>query len=357
MRKFCNYLGLLLVVAFIVLSLTFSTQAASPTKDATSAKLPKIVTITCNELGSTDYLKAMGIRVAVEKRSPILLRIEGLASIKAMVETLRTGESEFTIQSGATAYRITHGEEDFKDWGPTPLRRVWNGKPLTYFMCARGDAGYMTIAELRGKRIPQCAGQWGWSNNVQALLAFGNLTLKDVQVVNVSSIAIGMKGVVEGNLDATCSGPWAGAIQELAASRYGIKWFDMPKEDTAGWERVRKFVPWAGPMADNAAGLKPNQTIIGFGYEGGVWAYEKTPEDVVYAFCNAMKDSYEDMKKITPDLDGFTFERAASLEGLMMTPFHSGMVKLLKEKGLWTAEHEKFQQEALRLEKEATVKK
>ncbi|MFC1972004.1 TAXI family TRAP transporter solute-binding subunit [Chloroflexota bacterium] len=318
--------------------------APKPAPAPAPKPLPKILTITTPALGSADYLKATGARVAVESRSDVMLRIEGLPSAKAQLEPLRSGESEFTIQSGATAYRIANGLEDFEDWGPTPLRRAWGGKPNTYAMVTRGNSGFKTIADLKGKRLPQTPASWGWSNNVTAALAFGGLTLDDVQIVNVSSIPAGLSGPLEGTVDATLATLWSGAVQELAASRHGIHWFNMPKEDKAGWDRVLKVVPWAGPFTEPGAG---DVDVAGFAYEQSIWVYESVPDEVVYTLVKSMKEGFEDMQKIAPDLKGWTIEQCASLDGKATMPFHSGTIKYLKEIGAWTSEHEAFQQKAL----------
>ncbi len=282
----------------------------------------------------------------------MLLRVEPLSSEKAKMTPLRTGESEFNMVTGVVAYWIAYGLTDFSDWGPTPLRRVWSGKPFLGAMYARGDAGFNTVADLMGKRIPQSPASEAWSLNNTAILAFGGLTLDDVKIVTVTSIAAGLGGPLEGTVDATQGTLWSTFAQELAASRHGIKWFSMPAEDKEGWERLREVTPWAGPVTDTAAGLKEGETIVGAGYEQGVWALPTVSDDVVYAFCKALKDGYDVMAKMNPDLEAWTFDRAASLEGLAPIPYHEGTVEFMKDMGAWTPQHEQFQQEQLELEKQ-----
>ena len=93
------------------------------------------------------------------------------------------------------------------------------------------------------------------------------------------------------------------------------------------------------------------------GYAEAIWSTPKVSDDVVYAFCKAMKEGYDTYSGAEAALKKWNWERAHTLEGLIgIIPYHSGAVKFFKDMGVWSAEHEKFQKEALRLEKERTGK-
>ncbi len=319
-------------------------------------ELPEVITITTLGVGSPRYTYCVGLRAAVEKYTSMNLRIESYDSDKARNAPLKSQESEFVINTGVNIWQVTQGLGDFAEWGPTPMRRVWNGKPFNAAMFARGDSGFKTLADLRGKRIPTSPASIPWSKNTEAAIAFGGLTLDDVKVVTVSSVVAGLSGVLEGTVDAVLGTAWGANEQELAASRHGIMWFDMPKDDTEGWERLRNVTPWAGAFTESFVGLKPGETITGAGYELGVWAMPWVADDVVYAFCQAVKNGYDLYAPMNPDMADWTWERAYTIEGFTDAPYHSGTVKFLKDMGVWTAEHEAFQQQALNLEKELAGK-
>lgn len=188
-----------------------------PTAAPEKTALPKLISISTYEVGSNGYLESSGMRAAVEQSTPMLLRIEPYDSDLTRMAPLRNGKTEFINCTSVTAYWVTQGIEQFKDWGPTPLRRVWKGKPYLAGMFTRGDSGFKTIADLKGKGLPQGAFSLGWSLNIQAALAFGGLTLQDVKVVSPASMTAGVKGVLEGTMDASLSPPWMTPVQELAA--------------------------------------------------------------------------------------------------------------------------------------------
>ena len=103
-------------------------------------------------------------------------------------------------------------------------------------------------------------------------------------------------------------------------------------------------------MATSGFAKVPEGEIIE-GY-GGARAWVSTPkhhEDIIYEFCRALKEAYPIYTQAIPGTAANTFEQAYSLSGLInLVPFHDGSVKFFKDQGVWTAEHEKFQQEALK---------
>ncbi len=315
-------------------------------------KLPEIVTMTA--LPARIGMGARGVALAatVDKFSPMKVRIEPRDTDVAIIAPLHFGDAEFGHVTGVTMYRAVTGE--FKEIGPVQARRVWNGYPFIFAMVTRGDSGIKRISELKGKRVPQSPASVAWSRNQEAALAFGGLTLDDVKVVDVPSIPVGYKGLIEGTIDGVGGAPYGKSFVELAASRHGIFWFDLPPEDADGWKRLRAVQPAGNPIVvEGAPGLKEGEIINAFGYEEGIWSTPKVSDEVVYAFAKALKEGYDMYSVMEKGLKSWTWERAYTLEGLLtIVPYHSGTVKFFKDLGVWTPEHEKFQQEALRLERE-----
>lgn len=339
--------GLLLVLLLLVTPILTAYAAPTPTP-----KLPKVISMTTLAVGTAKYAESSAFRVAIEKYSSMKLRLESTGTDIARVAPLKIGDCEFAYITGGLASAAARGVGPYSELGPLPIRRVWNGYPFIGAMYSRGNAGFKTIADLRGKRIPQSPGAYEWSLNNLGILAFVGLTLKDIKVVTVSSIAAALKGPLEGALDATQGSLFSSAAVELAATPHGIYWFDMPATDIEGWKRQRAVAPWANPIKTTAAGLKGGETITGAGYEDGFYSTTNVTEDIVYAFCNAMKQGYETYKDMQKGLEKWTWERAYILDLLMSdVPYHEGTVKFFKEMGVWSAAHEQFQQNALQAEK------
>ena len=65
-------------------------------------------------------------------------------------------------------------------------------------------------------------------------------------------------------------------------------------------------------------------------------------EDVVYTLVKAALDHHKEYARIHPLLPEVDAKRGATMVGV---PFHPGAIKYYKEKGVWTAEHEKLNSE------------
>jgi TRAP transporter TAXI family solute receptor len=346
-KKLIKLLGsvLLFWLSLIIIFLPSGHTKSSP-------KLPEVITMTTLPIGGTKYVESTAFRKAIEQLTTMKLRLESVSTDLERVGPLKTGESEFAYITGGLANGAARGVGNFKVLGPIPIRRVWNGYPFVGAMWCRADAGFKTIADLKGKRLPQAPGSYEWSLNNAGILAFGGLTLKDVQIVTVSSIGAGMRGPLEGALDATQGAVFAPEAATLSASPHGIYWFDMPPTDAEGWKRQKAVAPWANPIKTGAMGLKKGETITGAGYENGIYSTPGVSEDIIYAFCKAMKEGYGIYKQMHKGLDKWTWERAYILDIMPQVPYHAGTVKFFKEMGVWSEAHEKFQQTALKAEKE-----
>lgn len=338
---------------FFILVLVATPQTAT---SAPVPKLPRVISMTTLPQGSEKYNQAAAFRVAVERFSPMKMRVVSETTDLMRVAPLAMGQAELAALTGGLATGAAKGVSIFSKLGPVPIRRVWNGYPFVGAMYSRGDAGFKTIADLRGKRLPQSAGAYEWSLNNAGILAYGGLTLQDVKIVPVSGIRAALKGPLEGTLDATQGSLYSSAVIELAASPHGVHWFDMPASNVEGWKREEKVAPWARPIKSGAAGLKEGQTITGAGYEDGIYSTSAVSENTIYAFCVAMYKGISVYGRMDKQLLKWTWKQACSPKVMPYIPYHQGTVKFLKEMGVWSPALEAIQQEALKAEKERLQK-
>jgi TRAP transporter TAXI family solute receptor len=227
--------------------------------------------------------------------------------------------------------------------GPVPLRLIWPGALYAGSTgLATKASGIKTPYDLKGKRVARIAGT-AWSDmGNRAQLAFGNLTNKDVIIVDFSSGAATYKALAEGKADYKTGVLDAPGAHEIAASPYGLTLVRFPHEDKEGWARMRKIVPYFLPgWTTEGLTIKPGEKVPTICYP---WPLLSTlasqSEEFVYTICKAI---YKRMDKIIaaygpnramrPDL-------AVYPEVTIMAPFHPGAVKFFKEIGMWTTEME-----------------
>jgi hypothetical protein len=171
-------------------------------------------------------------------------------------------------------------------------------------------------------------------------------------VVRLPSHGAGGKALTQGAIDFYEFGTTGARPIETAASPHGIHWFNLDPKDKAAWKRLYGFCPWTEETrvtryAGKEKGIKPFHALT---YPYNMWAWDKTPVDVVYAYAKAMWDSYDIYKSRHAELPYWNHYNLANVKGCFY-PYHEGVVKLLKEKGKWTTAHEKFQKTQLDNEK------
>ena len=314
------------------------------------AKAPEEVSITSYGVGTAAYIFSASIADAVKKVSGITTRVIPAGNDMGRVLPLRAGEVDFSILTSTTGWFVSHGAADFANatWGPQPIRMAWRGGNLFIGYYTRGDSGIKKLSDLKGKRVGQIPGSASLNNLIQGALAFGGLTLEDCTVIRLPGHTVAGKALTQGAIDFYIFGTTGSCPVETSASPHGIYWFNMSPEDKGGWKRYYDWCPWTTKAlvtryAGKDKGIKP---FHGATYPYNMWAWDKTSVETVYAYAKAMWESYDIYKSMHAELSGWNHQNLANIEGCFY-PYHEGVIKLMKEKGVWTTEHEKFQKTQL----------
>lgn len=237
------------------------------------------------------------------------------------------------------------------EWGPQDLR-VLLQHPATISLVATAKSGIQTPADFKGKRVAWVIGSPTIYVKAEALLNFAGLSWDEVQKVEMPSYAASLKALVEDKVDAAIAIPTASTMYELEASPQGINWPEFPAADTEGWKRIQKVAPWLSPgKEDRGAGLKEGEPreLPRYSYPQLV-TYAKQPAGEVYALVKAIDETFSMYKDADPVMVDWAIEKAGKPPA--GAPFHEGAIKYLKEKGIWTAEDDQWNNEFLaRLEK------
>jgi len=338
-KGFFRAAGLAVCVLCLIIAGSHFAQAAK-----------KEVSLTTYGVGSQAFVFSAGIAEGVQQAAGIQTRVVPAGNDVGRILPLRAGEVDFCIVTGATGWFVSHGTGDFAgaEWGPQPLRMAWRGGNLFVGFYTRGNSGIKKLSELKGKRVAQIPGSDTLNNLIKGALAFGGLTIADCKVVNLSGHGVAGKALTQGAIDFYDFGTTGSRPIETAASPHGIHWFNMDPDDAAAWDRFFKLCPWTDKAlvtryAGKEKGIKPFYAMT---YPYNMWAWDKTPEDIVYAYAKAMWDSYDIYKSRHAELPGWNHENLANTKGCFY-PYHNGVITLLKEKGVWTDTHEAFQQKQL----------
>lgn len=337
-----------------LLCMTLLPQAIPP---AFAGKLPKLITFTSYKVGSLGYTITSGFREAIEQLTPMKVRVEPYDTDIARVLPLKTGESELSILTGATGTCASYGMAEFggKAWGPQPIRQVWRGLSLYLSLLTRGDSGIRYAEEIKGKRVPKVPGWPAGMLTIEGIMAFGNVTWKEVTAVPMSGYVDQLKGVIQGKVDVCYAATVTPTVKELEAGPHKAAWILLPHSNKAGWKKLQAKAPWFTPVVcKKAPGLPKGETMEVGGYPYSLWSYATVDPDLVYAVVKALDKGFDIYKGMHRAMKAFNIKGA--VKSPSPVPYHEGAIRYFKEAGVWSPEMDKWQARQLKAFEERLAK-
>jgi TRAP transporter TAXI family solute receptor len=325
----------------VSIALTATAFAASGA--AAQVKLPSSLTMTAYDTGTSGFNITVAIGKMMKDKYGSDVRVLPAGNDVARLQPLRVGRASISAM-GAGVYYAQEGVFEFatREWGPQAVQITLTSVDCNGLSLAiAGDAGAKTLADLKGKRIGFVVGSPALNQNALAMLAFANLTAKDVRIVEFSSYGAMWKGALNNDVDAMFGSTISGTAKELQTSPRGIVWPTLPHSDKAGWERVRKVGPYfTEHNATCGAGEFSKDKPVQMGsYPYPIYSvYGSAPEDDVYNLVKAMIEGYDGYKDNAPGAGGLGVKLQTKNWAV---PVHKGAVKALREAGAWSDDQER----------------
>lgn len=332
---------------FIILASSFASFGCAEEKP--SEALPDQIVIGTTGLGLTGHIYTAAVSDAIQELTGIPVRMILCGTDMLRIKVMTMGDADCIGSYPVGAYCAWLGIDvfDTPEWGPQPLRTVWNGCLDEAAGMVRADSDIYTAADLKGKRLGVAKGLIGTEAICEFYLAFAGLTWDDVTRVEYPSYSAAGSGVVDGTCDffgVMCNSSYA---MQLAASPHGLRFLPTPAADTEAWARAWPYAPWLVPMVcTQGVGLSPENPVEGQGYQFCINTYESVNEDLIYEITKAIHEGYDLYKDKHPKLAEMTLEQCLDVTWTGI-PFHDGAVRYLKEIGAWTAELEEWQNKAI----------
>ncbi len=334
MRRLCKLKASWMLGAALALLLALAPGAWAAGK----VDLPKTMVWSCYDVGSSGYMQASAIADAFGKKFGMRIRLlpSGTSIGRLMPLTANRVACGFLANE---VYFAAEGLYDFAtvEWGPQDLR-VALAHPDSIALGTAKDANIKTLKDLKGKRVSYIPGAPTLNVKMDAFLAFAGLTWKDVQKVEFPSYASSLKALIEGKTDASVTVATAAIMYELETSARGLYWPQFPPDDKEAWKRMTKVAPFLGPSQQTiGAGISKDKPLWLPEYRYPmVTVYADKDPNWVYNMVKAMDESfdlYKDAHKIMPQ---WILKKSGVPPA--DAPFHEGAIRYLKEKGVWTAE-------------------
>lgn len=311
--------------------------------------LPDQLTISTYDVGSAGYAQLTAIADAITREFGTKIRLMPSASGVGRLLPLRDGTAQIGGRLGDEVYFAFEGIEEFASpqWGPQNVRYIypiWNH----FGALVLADSPYQTLADLKGAKWPHVIGNPSVNVKVEALLASAGLTLDDVEIVEITSYASQPNMVAQGQIDVALIVPDAASVYE-AHEMYGMRWIDLKhlEEDPEALARLREVYPFGAPVPwDLGGALERGNPVTFMGYTTYSPAvYADADPDLVYNFLRALEATYDMYKDATPNM--FIWHWEQTIPEPLGVPLHEGAVRYFKEKGMWTDEYERRNQELI----------
>lgn len=316
--------------------------AMGMTPSAFAQGLPDSMTWSAYDVGSAGYAEASAIADAFGKKYGTRIRIQPSGSSIGRLQPVLTKRAEIGFLATETFF-ATEGVHDFSErrWGPQDLRAI-AGRPGAFGVFTAGDNDIKQLKDLKGKRVAFVAGNPSVNVKCEAFLSFAGLSRSDVEAVTFPTYGAAMSSVAQGLSDASCTTTTPSQVYELEQSPKGIRWLDVPPDDKEGWARLKAVAPFFQPLRETVgAGISEAKPANILAYRYPIMVVRADMDDnTAYAVIKALDETYGMYKDATKVMPRWKLDVAGTPS--IDAPFHPGAIRYLKEKGIWTAEHQQW---------------
>ena len=341
----------LVLAALLLPACAAEEPAPAPTPTPTPYKIPDIIGIATSGIGSGGHSCGVAYAPVMEKFLGTRVRIMPSWTYPVSMLMVLDRKAQITGLGMGGYPDIMEGTYHFADqgWGPQMIRGIWRAYDAPYGFIVRGDSEVKTINDLKGKKISWYEGSPMWMGMVKAGLAFAGLTLDDVEKVPYGGYSACAKAVVEGKTAASFVASISTVTFEIAENPKGIRYLPMPLEDKEAWNRWLDIAPWFPPGigavgAEVAHGVPIAQPVY------AQYTYGWMDEELVYQFARFFGEAYDEYVVKDKRLEMWSMESMRKYLDFTCLPTHSGTIRYLKEKGIWTSDDDARNKELIELQ-------
>jgi len=332
-------LGIFVVCAFILGGFSGSALAAP------KFTWPKAVTISAPAKGPK-YYAPLAFAGVLEEKTGVKARVSPAEVHAARYRQLKAGEFDIFVQGAVGPLFFMEGKAEYaaRDLGPQPIRMMWVATIEPFSPMLRGDTRYRTAKDLKPGitfAVPPGAAP---RSNCYGVAAWAGLKDNEWKMIEFGSMDAAVKAIPDGKADIVWWIPDAGNTFEVETNPRGLHWIDLdPEKDPAGAARALEKCPvWMFGPAPPTSVKSARETKLVL-VPTIFFVKEGLDEDLVYNLCKFIDENNAAITEKHQSAATMSLESFRGILGSNFMPLHSGTIRYLKEKGMWSASDEKRQ--------------
>jgi len=266
---------------------------------------------------------------------------------------LGQGRFVYTGECGSPLIRLIEGISEYaeRDGGPYQIRTVWSQSLGEVGFMVRGDSDIKTIYDIKpGTRMVDWVFAAGAVYKSRALLAWVGVDVDDIEWVPAGGTAAVTRLILDGKADLTFQFPAMPDVFEAAASPHGIRFIPLPYEEDP--EGALRFLEVDPSIAFGVMSLGPPEVCQGIPsivFACPTVTRAETDPELVYRTAKWLDENYDRVKETHAANANMSIDVLMTLMETHFVPAHDGLIRYLKEKGLWTAAHDARQAQNVEL--------
>lgn len=324
-------------VALMAACLTWSSAAQAELKS---------ITIGSNRQGSVFYLLASGFAKELQQQLKVRSTAQPHAGSTVYLPVVDKGEMTLGINNSMDSGAATRGGAPFKAQLPNirALARVW---VIPYGILVKKDDGINTVADLKGKKyVTETGPIVNLTNLNMAWLKSAAMSVDDITAIKSGGIVDNVNKVVEGRADAAPAAMGMPVVRKAHASvPGGIKFLPIGPQGSDAL--IGGEVPGARTLLVKPSKRMPfvTEPITVTAFDAYLNAGSQVSEEDAYRIIKALHTEWPKLQEAYGPLRGV--KQTELTPSSNPHPYHDGVVRYMKEVGLWTAENQAAQDRAL----------
>ena len=284
--------------------------------------------------GSLLHAQASVIAKVVQDNSKLQVRVIGFGGDAPILDAVNSKQADFLLLDIGEPAEAQRGENVWKGNAKPNLRVALTLYGFQMAFWVRKDSPIQSVADLKGKNIPSdWVQQTSVITHMDALLAAGGVTIKDVRKVPTVNVIRASEDFKSGKIDIFFFAVGAPKVQEIHSAVGGLRVLPMEilpdSEQRMKNIRPEYYFSTVNP-APHIAGIEKPTKVQTIDFIVGVGSH--VPDNVVVEFVKAVHNNKAGLVAGHPNFNAYDPKKSGKLQPRLA--YHPAAEKYWKETGL-----------------------